>query len=597
MKKIISIMLFLFLIIPAVSAKQGHIPLLAVRETDEGLEGSIADLYLEIQEGKGRVFLDTFPLTKVDTQISARLAKDVACSFLDIDCSGYDFIYIIKADSTIIGGPSAGAAATILTISLLDNLYLSEQIAITGTINPGGIIGPVGGLKEKVEAAAKKGMKKALIPQGKRFVKEEPEVVKIGNVEIGRSKIGNETIDLVEYGEKLGIKVVEIASLNDVIYEFTGKKANNITKELVIDASYTETMKKLAVDLCSRNEELQKSISRFKIGDKELLLVKNETINLTAKGKEAFDSGIYYSSASYCFGANVKASYLLLLLQNLTKGKILEKEAIAMAKIKDFDKKINEKQIKTITDLESYIVIKERLIEAEDYLDLAAENFNDTKAGISNLAYALERINSAYSWFFFFDSRGREFNLNKDILKSSCQDKISEAEERHEYVKLFLPTVLENAEKETGYAYSYMEKGDYELCLFKASKAKAEADIVLSVIGVEEDQLDNMLNQKLDIVKDNIIKEAEKGIFPILGYSYYEYAKTLKDNDRSSALLYSEYALELSNLDMYFEEKEKAQLKKIEENLVLVFVAGIFVGFIVGISFKKGSKPRKRQKW
>ena len=596
MKKAILIFLLLFLIIPAIyAAKQGHIPLLAIKETEQGLEGSIADLYLEIQEGKGRVFLDTFPLTKVDTQISARLAKDVACSFLDIDCSNYDFIYMIKADSTIIGGPSAGAAAAILTISLLDDLYLSEQIAITGTINPGGIIGPVGGVKEKIEAAAKKGMKKALIPQGKRFVKEEPEVVKIGNIEIGRSKIGNETIDLVEYGEKLGIKVVEIASLNDVIYEFTGKKTSNITKGLVIDSNYTETMKKLAVDLCSRNEELQKSLSRFKIDDKELLLVKNETINLTAKGKEAFDSGIYYSSASYCFGANVKSSYLLLLLQNLTKDKILEKEAMARAKIQDFDKKIGEKQIKTITDLESYIVVKERLIEAEDYLDLAIKNLNDTKKSISNLAYSLERINSAYSWFFFFDSRGKEFNLNKDILKSSCQDKISEAEERHEYVKLFLPTVLENAEKETGYAYSYMEKGDYELCLFKASKAKAEADIVLNVIGVEEDQLDNLLNQKLNIVKNNIIKEAEKGIFPILGYSYYEYASTLKDSDRSSALLYSEYALELSNLDIYFEEKEKVQFKKIEENLVLIFVAGMCGGFLIGISFKKKSVKTKRK--
>jgi len=32
-------------------------------------EGAIADLYLEIKQGSGRVFLDTFPLTKVDTSI------------------------------------------------------------------------------------------------------------------------------------------------------------------------------------------------------------------------------------------------------------------------------------------------------------------------------------------------------------------------------------------------------------------------------------------------------------------------------------------------------------------------------------------------
>jgi len=100
----------------------------------------------------------------------------------------------------------------------------------------------------------------------------------------------------------------------------------------------------------------------------------------------------------------------------------------------------------------------------------------------------------------------------------------------------------------------------------------------------------------LRVVDDiKFIKEAEKGIFPILGYSYYEYASTLKDSDRSSALLYSEYALELSNLDIYFEEKEKVQFKKIEENLVLIFVAGIFVGFIIGFSFKKKSVKTKRK--
>ena len=63
--------------------------------------------------------MDTFPLAKLDTQVSTRLAKEVACSYLDINCDSFDFFYTIRAQSPIIVGPSAGAAITILTISLL----------------------------------------------------------------------------------------------------------------------------------------------------------------------------------------------------------------------------------------------------------------------------------------------------------------------------------------------------------------------------------------------------------------------------------------------------------------------------------------------
>ena len=41
-----------------------HMPLLAVKVTKDGFKGSTADLFLEIKPGQGRVFLDTYPLTK-----------------------------------------------------------------------------------------------------------------------------------------------------------------------------------------------------------------------------------------------------------------------------------------------------------------------------------------------------------------------------------------------------------------------------------------------------------------------------------------------------------------------------------------------------
>ena len=143
-----------------------HLKLLAVQETPEGHQGSDADITLELKEGSGRVFLDTFPVTRMDTQISTRFAKEIACKHFNLNCNVYDFIYTIEAKSNIIGGPSAGAAiAALTTIALLDLNY-DDDTTITGTINSGGIIGPVGGVKEKLEAASKAGIKKVLISKG-----------------------------------------------------------------------------------------------------------------------------------------------------------------------------------------------------------------------------------------------------------------------------------------------------------------------------------------------------------------------------------------------------------------------------------------------
>ena len=163
-KKYLIFIITFFLLVPTITATTGHMKLLAVIDPITE-KGAIADLYLTIKEGEGRVFLDTSPLTKIDAQMSTRIAKEIACDFLDFDCRQKDFFYTIRSASPIVGGPSAGAAISILTISLLDGLTINEEVAITGTINSGGIIGPVGGLKAKIEIASQKGIKKVLIPK------------------------------------------------------------------------------------------------------------------------------------------------------------------------------------------------------------------------------------------------------------------------------------------------------------------------------------------------------------------------------------------------------------------------------------------------
>ena len=603
MKKIIIFLIITLLFLPLVYAKQGHMKLLAISEVEDTEIGGIADLFLEIKPGSGRVFLETFPLTRIDTQVSTRFAKEIACEFSKVECDNFDFFYTITAESAIIAGPSAGASITVLTVSLLDELSLKEDVAITGTINSGGLIGSVGGLKAKIEAGKKYGMNKILIPKGKAIIE------------------GNKTFDIVNLSKQNEIDIIEVATLTEALEQFTGKKFGKDRKDVSIDPSYKDTMKELAIELCSRSTRLFNQFNTLKnetflVSQKSSIsarskvdstnstkAIKQNALNLSKKGKEAFSDKKYYSSASYCFGANVEYNYLLLLARNFTRKEVLEKAREIRMDMDEFDEQISSFDIKTITDLESYMVVKERLIEANDLINLVFQNLNQTSYSLRNLAFAGERLNSAKAWATFMDNRGKEFNLNKEVIKEACKRKISEVEERLQYVEIYFPQNLESTRKELNYAYQDLNNNNYELCLFKASKAKASVDIILSVFGAALEQVDGILEEKQKIVERNLVEGIENGVFPILGYSYYEYANTLGSEDPFSALLYSEYALELSNLDIYFKDGKKAEYKfNFDKSLLFVFILGLLIGIVLMkiIDFRKlkhkKQKSRKTKK-
>lgn len=63
-----------------------------------------------------------------------------------------------------VDGPSAGGVTCLAILSALDGRKLPKDFAMTGTILPDGTIGVVGGVPEKMRAAAKSGVKRIFIP-------------------------------------------------------------------------------------------------------------------------------------------------------------------------------------------------------------------------------------------------------------------------------------------------------------------------------------------------------------------------------------------------------------------------------------------------
>lgn len=561
MKKSAVILMLLF-VVPCVLAEKDSIKLLALTESGGG-QGVVVDLSLEIRDGQERVFLETFPLTKIATQVSMRFAQQIACSEFDMDCSDKDFFFTISAMPGIVGGPSAGAASAVLAAALVKGFPVRKDVAITGTINSGGVIGLVGGIDQKIRGAAKSNISVVLVPKGSRQYQNEKDI-----------------IDLVELGSSLNITVIEIATLDEAFEFFTNTTVIRSNESIILDPKYVYTMKAVALDLCRRNDELMVLLNDLKrIKSKSPSDNEKSAADYTMKGKNAYNSSGFYSSASFCFRSNVMLKREYFALKEYSKEEIGNAVELIEQKIGKLESAVSNSSISTISDLQAFMAVKERLSESGAALE-QAKNIADAKEAANVLAYAEERYYSGVAWAKFFGLEGRRFNIDENKLKNSCTSKISEAEERYSYVKSFLQADLSQTRKELDDSYEEMNEQDYVMCLFKAAKAKAEIDVILSAVGVSKDRVQEYIDLKLEIARFALFKSYKKDVFPMIGYSYYEYARSLKNIDHYAALLFSEYALEFSTLDIYF-TKSKIPGWSIGTESLFAFVVGIFIGFFI----------------
>jgi len=189
---------------------------LAVEETSQGFVGVSATVQANVlAEGSGRVFVSTRPLAATDMQGSARLAAQVAASTLGVDWRTQDYLVSFSSDSAVIGGPSAGAVMTLALTTGLHNLLhpedpwtLDGKVAATGTINPDGTIGPVGGVPAKAEGAKAAGITTFLYPAGLETATTE--VAGPRGPQVAR-------VDMATHCRNLGITCRPAARIEDLV--------------------------------------------------------------------------------------------------------------------------------------------------------------------------------------------------------------------------------------------------------------------------------------------------------------------------------------------------------------------------------------------
>ncbi|MDE1856462.1 MAG: hypothetical protein KGH98_00075 [Candidatus Micrarchaeota archaeon] len=126
-------------------------------------QGSLTTINLTVTTGSGNVSVVGPSEVANSTIDSAKTAASYAASYLRLNFSNYNFIYDIQ-DNGNVSGPSAGAAMTLLAISALSHRPLPTDFTVTGTIQSDGTVGEVGGVYDKVSAAASDGLSYALVP-------------------------------------------------------------------------------------------------------------------------------------------------------------------------------------------------------------------------------------------------------------------------------------------------------------------------------------------------------------------------------------------------------------------------------------------------
>ena len=454
--------------------------------------------------------------------MSLRFARDVACDYSTKDCQNLDFLYTLRADSPIVGGPSAGAASTILTLAELEGFTLKKNVSITGTINSGGIIGNVGGISEKIEGAKETGITTVLIPRSSH------------NTEDVNSTQNSSAF--IEQGAQRGVTVIGVATIREALPLISNGNIAEQKKEIQIAENYKETMKDVARQMCQRTEQL---IAEAQEQDAQILNASKDAERVLGEEK-------YYSASSYCFNANIQLRKKLY--QNLSDADFatIAESLYAL--------KIDEIPLASPNNIQIYLIVHDRFEDLQNLLEDAQKAHTENLSSESRelLASAHERAYSIAVWLKFLDTVGP--NGDTFDLKTSCAERSAEANERLQYAKIYFPLFVEEAEERLELAKLQQGEEKYANCISNAVEAKVLSNMLLTSIGLTREQLPELVTEKRVVAAAEI---AEQEYFPILAYSYYEYAQSLQEDDPSSSLLYVEYALELANIDNYLSREKK----------------------------------------
>ena len=485
-KKVLLVVLFIIMISTNIFAyiPKAEMKIFAVNNSNVGMD---ANLVIEITPGTGKIYSNVNSQVGSLTQESERNAVNAAERVIKGTKGKYNYLFEIQAVASSIDGPSAGAAMSLLLISMLSDKDLSGKVSITGTITEDGYVGEVGGIGAKAKKAADVGIKLFMIPLGTR---KQAITTDSGNSQI---------VDLPEYAyDKWGMKIVEVETIED-IQKYVSMNIEDIDINLIKESKDPEYIPN-AIEYSKALEPMRLLVNKYLI-DANMVLEKTEgninvskikdsstvqsLLSLVDYSKESIANAHKYSEGNYLYTAANEAFlakiYLIAIDEVVSNPSILTADStIYNLRIKEIEEKIelteNRSKSCSLDKIEWCISARQRLVWGKNKIRDIKE---DKKSGtpldrIMDYSYALGWIEIANDFLDIGVSADKDdvkFVESKDF-KDIAQKYIVNLE--NEIVLLNESIALEeDIQRRLKAAKTDYEMGWYVTALYDAASAKA----------------------------------------------------------------------------------------------------------------------------
>ncbi|HVM45766.1 MAG TPA: S16 family serine protease [Candidatus Thermoplasmatota archaeon] len=582
----------------------------AVSETSRGLVGATATITItSAANGSGHVFLDTFPLTEVDMQGSARLAARVAAQVSGKDLHAHDFFFVVRSGSHQIGGPSAGGTMAVGAVASLNGWNVRDDVLLTGTINPDGTVGPVGGIAEKATAAASIGVARFLFPAGQEVVPFGERIVNV--TQYCRDELRIECHAVADVIDAIGFMTDHVIERPPLRGNVTGDdylaRLAPLGGELVDDAAALVEEARVAL------EAAPPSASRTGLAERQA-----SATQLLERAREAVANGTYYTAASLSFQASINARYVREASEYLSAsadgraGAVAASLAESRAVVDRVRRDVERSPVQDTNGFEAVGAAQVRLLEAERRLLQAETLWRQPRTGqdifdaLYQAAFAAERAETAAWWLKLTEGFPKGLTVEADALEETARDTITTSTEEIAYVQAVFASAgaanaLDRSRELLDEANEAMARGFYAAAMLNALEASVRASVTLEIAGFGG----NVPESKLETARENAARAIQgaraRGVESLLAQSAYEFGLSLDEPaERLSFLGVARVTGNLAGLPGLFNEARPPESRfqgnpgppRVEAVYVAAaFAVGIALGVGAGLTAMMPRKP------
>ncbi len=527
----------------------------AVARGEGGVEtGVTSTLAVRVESpGAGRVYFSADPLTELDTQGAARIAALVAAETLGVNPEAYDYYVRLESDSLVVGGPSAGAAMAVAIACAILGVRTNSSVVMTGMVNPDGTVGPVGGIPEKLRAAAEAGAKLFLVPAGQLVVTEREVVEERGPFWVTR-RVVPRRVDLRELGRELGVRVEEVLTVRDALEAFTGRPFGvSPGGEPSFSAGVREEMAGWVADYESAYENLSVEVGGLirsaptEAADLASMLMSRAGA-AASRARDLESMGRPYAAASAAFQAALEADQARAVLEMAAAGDpssyLLGYASEVNSTLSALEADLDSASPSSWAGSEALVAARVRYYDAVSAVEEAEDLYSSGRLldSLMRLVYARWRADTCRRWLGLTSVGGAP--ARPDLLRRAAGTFTYAAESAVGYVETLAQEVGSSPDL-LGAASDYLERAKGALSSgdpYGALGLSAEA------LAYSSSAVHSMFPSNLTEVVGEVRAEASaaassaaaEGAEPLLAISYLELSESVEDGP--SALLFAELA-------------------------------------------------------